>query len=161
MAHIRKIVIVGSSGHARVAVDIAERDPALRIVGMIDSYRKAGESELGYEILGSEENLPRLVRETGIEAGFIAIGDNWQRHLMAERIWRLLPGFEFVTLVHPSANIGREVRIARGSVLMAGATVNVGTDIGEFCILNTGSSIDHDSSMGAFSSLGPGAVTGG
>lgn len=161
MARIRKIAIVGSSGHARVAIDIAERDSSLRIGGLIDSFRKAGESEYGYEILGSEKDLPRLVREAGIEVGFIAIGDNWQRHLMTERIRLLVPDFEFVTLVHPSAIVAGGVRISGGSILMAGTTVNSGTSIDEFCILNTGSSIDHDSSMGAFSSLGPGVVTGG
>ncbi len=44
---------------------------------------------------------------------------------------------------------------------MAGAIVNVGTRIGEHCILNTSASIDHDNDLGDFSSVAPGVVTGG
>jgi acetyltransferase-like isoleucine patch superfamily enzyme len=44
---------------------------------------------------------------------------------------------------------------------MAGAVLNPGVRVGEFCIVNTRASLDHDSTMGAFSSLAPGAITGG
>lgn len=44
---------------------------------------------------------------------------------------------------------------------MAGAVVNPGCQIGEFCIVNTNSSLDHDSVMDDYSSLGPRVATGG
>jgi acetyltransferase-like isoleucine patch superfamily enzyme len=44
---------------------------------------------------------------------------------------------------------------------MAGAVVNPNSSIGEHCIVNTASSIDHDSIIERFSSLAPGVTTGG
>jgi acetyltransferase-like isoleucine patch superfamily enzyme len=44
---------------------------------------------------------------------------------------------------------------------MAGAVINPGCKVGDFCIVNTRASLDHDSVMGDFSSLAPAAVTGG
>ena len=161
MARIRRIAIVGSSGHARVAIDIAERDPGIRIAGLLDSFRKPGEIEAGYAILGSEKDLPDLMRKFEIDGGFVAIGDNWQRYLMAERIRKLSPNLEFVTLIHPSVIVAKGVRISAGSVLMPGVTVNSSSVIGEFCIINTNASLDHDSRMEAYSSLGPAVATGG
>jgi sugar O-acyltransferase (sialic acid O-acetyltransferase NeuD family) len=91
----------------------------------------------------------------------IAIGDNWKRHLVSEKVKSLLPQFQFVHVVHPSAQVARGVTIGDGSVLMAGAIVNSDSGVGRFCILNTRASLDHDSLMEDFSSLAPNAVTGG
>jgi acetyltransferase-like isoleucine patch superfamily enzyme len=44
---------------------------------------------------------------------------------------------------------------------MPNAVVGPNTRVGRFCIVNTSASIDHDAAMADFSSLAPGAVTGG
>lgn len=157
----RNIAVIGSSGHAKVVIDIIEREGKYRISGLIDSFRPAGETSFGYRIVGKEDSLRALVSSDGVFGCIVAIGDNWQRHLMVERISALVPQLEFVSSIHPSAQIARGVAIGRGTVIMAGTVVNSDCRIGEFCIVNTRASIDHDSVMGEFSSLGPNATTGG
>jgi len=44
---------------------------------------------------------------------------------------------------------------------MPGAIIQTNCQIGRFCIVNTGASIDHDSTMKDYSSLAPQACTGG
>ncbi len=44
---------------------------------------------------------------------------------------------------------------------MAGAVVNSNSTIGEFCILNTRCSLDHDTLTGDFVSFAPKSCTGG
>ena len=44
---------------------------------------------------------------------------------------------------------------------MAGVVVNCNTSLGEFCILNTNSSLDHDTRLGDFVSFAPNSCTGG
>jgi acetyltransferase-like isoleucine patch superfamily enzyme len=44
---------------------------------------------------------------------------------------------------------------------MAGVSINACSSVGRFCILNTNSSLDHDSILEDFASLAPGATTGG
>ena len=58
---MKKIVVIGSSGHARVVVDVVENEGRLEIVGLLDRFRGVGEEALGYPILGREEDLPRLI----------------------------------------------------------------------------------------------------
>jgi sugar O-acyltransferase (sialic acid O-acetyltransferase NeuD family) len=156
---MRDVVVVGASGHAEVVIDILERQGIYRIAGLIDRSVKG--HLMGYEILGTESDLPGIVREREIAGGIVAIGDNWTRHRVVNALNVLLPGFAFVTAVHPSAQIGRNATVGRGSAVMAGAVINPNARVGEFCVVNTNASLDHGSVMGDFSGLLPNAVTGG
>lgn len=158
---MKNIAIVGSSGHAKVIIDIVEREGKYKISGLLDQFRKVGEQTLGYEILGQEEDLPRLTKYQSIEGAIVAIGDNFVRSRMAARIAELCPDLCFVSAIHPKAIIARDVSIGEGTVIMAGVSVSPCCSIGRHCILNTNSSLDHDSSMEHFSSLAPRATTGG
>jgi sugar O-acyltransferase (sialic acid O-acetyltransferase NeuD family) len=155
------IVVIGASGHAKVVIDVIEKEGRYQIAGLIDSLKPAGEKVCGYEILGAEDKLAALVASGDIQGGLIAIGDNWKRYLVSEKVKSMMPGFNFISSLHPSVQIGSGVSIGDGSVLMAGAIVNSDSRIGRFCILNTKSSLDHDGVMEDFSSLAPNATTGG
>ncbi len=155
------IAVVGSRGHAKVVIDVIERDGRYRIVGLVDSFRPAGEESYGYPVLGTEAVLPELVGRREISGAFIAVGDNWGRHVVLEKLEALVPGLEYVTAIHPSAQVARGADLGRGVVLMAGAIVNSDSRVGEFSVVNTNASLDHDCMMGRFSSLAPGATVGG
>jgi sugar O-acyltransferase (sialic acid O-acetyltransferase NeuD family) len=157
----KNIIIIGSSGHAKVVIDVIEKEGKYHVVGLLDSFKQVGETSFGYQILGAEENLGTLVESYDLCGGFIAIGDNWKRYLVAKRIMALLPTFQFISTSHPSAQIARGVSIGQGTVVMAGAIVNSDSAVGDFCIINTKASLDHDSVIEDFSSLAPNATTGG
>lgn len=156
-----RIALFGASGHARVVADVIERTGSCEIVGLIVSNLAPGTVCFGYRVLGSEMDLPALVQQHGIQAGSLAVGDNWGRSQFLERIERMCPALRFIAAIHPSAQIGRDVQIGDGTVIMAGAVVNSGSQIGPFCIVNTKASLDHDGRMGSFASLAPGATAGG
>ncbi|HEY2980513.1 MAG TPA: acetyltransferase [Anaerolineales bacterium] len=158
---MENIVVVGSSGHAKVVLDILEKQGTYHIAGLIDAIMPAGERAFGYELLGAESDLPGLVDRLKLRGCLIAIGDNWRRHLVAQKLMQLAPMLDFVAAIHPSAQLGRGAMVGRGSVIMAGAAVNSDSRVGEFCIVNTHASLDHDSVMEDFSSLAPNAATGG
>jgi sugar O-acyltransferase (sialic acid O-acetyltransferase NeuD family) len=62
---------------------------------------------------------------------------------------------------HSSAIVARGAEIGQGSVIFASSHVGPNSRIGEFCIINTGGSLDHDCTMKSFASMAPGVVTGG
>lgn len=155
------IVIVGSSGHAKVVIDVVEHEGKHRIAGLLDRYRTPGEQTLGYQVLGREEDLLELVVSHRLSGVIVAIGDNFIRSMVAARVGDVCPDLPFVSAIHPNASIAKEVSIGDGTVIMAGVVVNPCCSIGRFCILNTNSSLDHDSIMEDFSSLAPRATTGG
>ena len=160
-AALPRVVVIGCAGHARVLLDILESERRCAIVGLLDSYKPKGTRLLGYQILGTEEDLPDLVRADLCDSVVVGVGDNCIRAQIVSRLLALVPGILFVTPIHPSAQIGHGVSIGPGTVIMPGVVVNTGCRIGKSCILNTCSSLDHDSIMEDFSSLGPRAVTGG
>ncbi len=158
---MENIIIIGSSGHARVIIDIVEKQGQYNIIGMVDSFCPISQEIFGYKILGTEQALPQIMEEKKVSGGIIAIGDNFVRSKMYAKIHEIVPQFAFVTAMHPKANIARGVMIQGGTVVMAGVTINPCCRIGKCCILNTNASLDHDSMMADFSSLAPNAATGG
>ena len=155
------VLIIGSSGHAKVVIDIFEKEGKYEIAGLIDDFRNKGEETLGYKIIGNESDLPDLHLKNPNWKLFIAIGDNWVRHNVVNRIIDKIPDIEFASAIHPSAQIGKDVKIGKGVAIMAGAIVNSNSTIGDFTIINTKASLDHDGEMQPFSSLAPNATCGG
>ncbi|MBL8380307.1 MAG: NeuD/PglB/VioB family sugar acetyltransferase [Burkholderiales bacterium] len=155
------IVVIGSSGQAKVVIDAVRREGRRNVVGLLDRFRKVGETTLGHAVLGQEEDLPGLIDRHAVRGVIVAIGDNFVRAQVAARIAALCPGITFFSVVHPDASIAAEVVIGEGSVVMAGAVINACASVGRFCILNTHASLDHDSMLGDFASMAPRAVTGG
>jgi len=155
------IVLAGSSGHAKVIIDIVEKEGIYTIAGLIDASRAVGENTLGYKILGAEIDLVRITTEYDLKGVIVAIGDNNVRSCVASKIRDICPNLPFISAIHPSAIIGKGSVIGAGTVVMAGAVVNPCCRVGRFCIVNTKASLDHDSVMEDFSSLAPGVITGG
>lgn len=156
-----KIVVIGSMGHAKVIIDSIEKSRVHEIAGLIDDKRAEGEKTLGYTVLGSDDDLPDLLDDAEIGGGVVAIGDNFIRAKVVNKIRELMPEFRFITVVHPDSSIARGVTIGQGTVVMAGVRINTDAAVGNFCILNTNASLDHDSRLGNYASLAPNAATGG
>uniref|UniRef100_Q473C7 Transferase hexapeptide repeat protein n=2 Tax=Burkholderiaceae TaxID=119060 RepID=Q473C7_CUPPJ len=157
-ATMKRIVVIGSGGHARSVIDVVERQGKYRIVGLVDDTPR---EVMGYRVIGNETALQALVKEYRIDEALIAIGDNNVRAQVAKRIEALCAGIQFAVAIHPAACIGRDATIGTGTVVMAGAVVNACSAIGRHCIINTGACIDHDCKVGDFVSLAPGVITGG
>ena len=158
---ISKLVIFGSSGHAKVIVDIIESNPDFKLVGFIDKFRPVGEVILGYKVIGDENSLTNLMIDHNFHQGVVGIADNFVRSKIVGFVRELVPKFHFVNCIHKSANISKHCHLGVGNVIMPGVTVNAETIISNHCILNTNSSLDHDCKMEEFSSLAPNSVVGG
>ncbi len=156
-----RIVIVGASGHGKVLLDALAAEGVFHVEGFIDAHKEPGLLVLGVPILGREEDLPELIRLRNIEACAIGVGDNHRRELVYEKVRAIAPGLEFPAVIHPSAVVSRSATIGDGTVVCARATVGPACETGRFCLLNTGSSLDHDGRLHDFASLAPGVMTGG
>ncbi len=155
---MRRLVIIGASGHGRVAADVARRRGYREIVFLDDNreLRNCGK----YPVIGTAADFRRLVDEMRIPSEFfVAIGNAGIREALQKKLE--YAGGTPVTLVHPDAVIGDEVRIGAGSVMMAGAVINPGTVIGGGCIINTSSSVDHDCMLGDYVHIAVGAHVAG
>jgi len=154
------IIIYGAGGHGKVIADIIEKSGGL-VRGFVDDEKHAaGPLFFGYPMLGSLTQLVELQKKKGV--GFsvlVAIGRNPIRQVIAEKLE--CAGVTFGTAIHPSAQIGRDVIIGEGTVIMANSVINSGSKIGKFCIINTAATVDHDCIIGDYVHLSPGVHLGG
>ena len=158
---MKNVLIFGASGHGSVVLDILEKSKEFRPVGFIDSFIKKGTKKNGYRVLGSELDLLHIIEKHNVYGGIVAVGDNWVRRRLVQSIQRLAPDFIFINAIHPSARLGKDVRLGVGTAIMPGVIVNSNSTIGDHCILNTRASMDHDGILSDFSSLAPGVCCGG
>lgn len=150
------ILIYGASGHAKVIIDIIEKSGIHNIIGLVDDTGSVT-NLMGYHVT---DNICSYL-DKGVSAGLIAVGDNWSRSKLVSKVLDVCPDFEFVTAIHPSVKIARDVTIGKGTVVMAGCNINSCTQINDHCIINTGSNVDHDCTIDSFASLSPGVTLGG
>ncbi len=156
----RRCVILGCGGHGRVVLDILLNAGGFDLVGFVDSNPDLpGRRIDGLEVLGSPDDLPRLVTECHIECGVVAVGDNGARRALARRLEGM--GIELINAIHPSANLARNVTLGRNIVVAAGALVCAHCQIGDSAILNTGCIVDHESLIGTATHVCPGARLAG
>jgi sugar O-acyltransferase (sialic acid O-acetyltransferase NeuD family) len=156
---MKRLLIVGASGHARVVADIARRMGSFEIIGVCN---RSGTGELeGIPVIARDVDVPALWQREAFDLACIAIGDNWDRARAVEIITQKEPEVAFATLIHPRAVVADPASVGEGTVVMAGAVVNPGAVIGRHAVLNTNCSVDHDCQIGDFASVSPGAALGG
>ncbi len=128
---MKKLIIVGASGHGKVVADIAKRCGYTDIAFLDDDETVTACA--GFPVIGKSTEAP----DGDL---FVAIGNAEVRKCLAEYYRdRTQP-----VLIHPGAIIAEGTEIGAGTVVMAGAVINPDTIIGSGCIINTCSSVDHD-----------------
>jgi sugar O-acyltransferase (sialic acid O-acetyltransferase NeuD family) len=156
-----KIFLFGASDHCKYTIDIIEQEKKYEIAGIFDYQLEKGSFFYGYEILGYLHDLAEIAAKLKASAGIVAIGDNYTRSKLAAEIHAIVPDFQFVNAVHPSVILGKNSTLGKGCVIMAGVIINNDCKVGDHVFLATKCSVDHDSTVGDYSSLSPGVVTGG
>lgn len=153
---MKRLAIIGASGHGKVVADAAERSGWAEIL-FFDDGIAAGTPIGGRTIEGSTADL--LVRGSDFDGVIVAVGDNDVRLRVQTRVARA--GLAIATIVHPSAVVSRSVVIGEGSVVLAGAVLNPEARLGIACIVNTSASVDHECVLGDAVHVSPGAHLGG
>lgn len=150
-----KIFVFGASGHAKVVIDIIEKQGLFQIAFLVDDNPALKETDFyGYRVIGGKQEL--LAVRSQVSGGIVAIGSNRARIAVAE--WLDKTGMDLVTVVHPSAQLARGTIVGGGTTIMAGAVINSDTCIGKNVIINSRASIDHDCVVGNGAHIAPGAT---
>lgn len=149
---MKKIVIIGASGHGKVVADIATLNGYDEIFFLDDNEETKVCGR--YPVVGTSD----LINDFCCDF-FVAIGNSKVRERVFEKLLRAQKSI--ATLIHPKAVIGEDVSIGEGTVIMAGAVVNPCSVIGTGCIVNTCSSVDHDNVIGDFVHISVGSHLAG
>ena len=149
---MKKLIIIGASGHGKEVADIAKKNGYEDIRFLYDNEELTYCS--GYPVIGKSTDFIKYSCDF-----IVAIGNNETRRNIQEQLE--IEGKSITVLIHPSASVGENVSIGKGTVIMAGAVLNAASKIGKGCIINTCSSVDHDCCLEDYIHLAVGAHMSG
>ncbi|MBP3964824.1 acetyltransferase [Paenibacillus lignilyticus] len=150
-----KLLIIGASGHGKVVADTALKMKTWKSIAFLDSDESII-PPFNLEIIGLSNDASRYLEQYDV---FVGIGNNAIREKIQDQLE--LEGASIPVLIHPSAVIGEQVKLASGTIVMAGVVINCYTTVGKGCIVNTSATIDHDNLIGDYVHISPGANLAG
>ena len=134
----RRLIVVGAGDLGR---EIHAWFPEVKIHGFLDSRR----AEWDYPGLAPIVGDPESYTPRRDEVFLCAIANTQAKLAVAEQLRER--GAEFITLVHPTAQIAPEVRIGKGCVIFPSAILDVNSEIGDHVVLYFRSGVGHDTRM--------------
>jgi len=139
----KSILLVGAGGHARACIDVIEQQGRFVVVGLVGLSFEVGTRMLGYVVLGTDVELPALLREYA--HALVTVGQIKTPELRM-RLFDLLEhnGGEPPVIVSPRAYVSPHATLGAGTIVMHGAVVNAGAVVGRNCIINSHSLVEHD-----------------
>lgn len=147
----RAVSIIGAGGHAKVVIDAVRLShPDFRLTLYDNDPNKVGQSIMALSVLAwpGWEKVDENVH--------IAIGDNETRKALALKAQE--SGKSLLCIKHPASSIAQSAFIGDGVFLASGCVVAAESRIQTAVIINHNSVVDHDTSIGAFSHIAPGAI---
>ena len=154
------VIVIGSGGHAKVVIE-ALRRANRPIAGRTDAdpaRRRPAIADVPF--LGNDEAiLGHSPDSCALVVGLGSTGDATLRRGLFSRFRDL--GYDFATVVHPTAVVADGVHLDPGAQVMAGAVIQPGCRIGANAIVNSGAVVDHDCMVGEHVHIAPGAVVSG
>lgn len=148
---MNRLIIIGAGGHGRVIADMAMKLGYTEISFLDDNAEGCW---MGCSVAGKSCEI--LSFDDGRTDFVIGIGNNAVRKRIAEQ-----NPVNWVTLIHPSAQIAIDVKLGAGTVVMAGAIINASARVGAHCIINTGAIVEHDNVLGDYVHISPRAALAG
>lgn len=148
------LAIYGTGGHAKSIYNLVKKKQKIYFFDEKKKFFKVANKK--FIVRGGIKKL--LNYKTRITKVIVAIGDNKKRKKNYDILKKK---FKFVKLIHPRSDCALGIKLGVGSVVMPGSLINTDTKIGNNCIINSKSSIDHDCVIGDHTHICPGVVLGG
>ena len=158
MEQQKPLILVGGGGHCKSVIEAAE-SAGMTIKGILDLPSEVGKKILGYEVIGSDDDIPKYVdkAEFVITVGFIK--NPTTRIKLYNKVKEA--GGKLATIIASTAHVSKYSTIGEGTVVMHQAFVNAGAHIEANCIINTFSNIEHDAQIGDQCHISTGSMVNG
>jgi sugar O-acyltransferase (sialic acid O-acetyltransferase NeuD family) len=154
---MKKILIVGGGGHAKVVASILNKHQEWTPVGYTDPVNRG--PLLGLPYLGTDESIPSIISKLSLSAAAIGLGQLTEFTIRKELVARVQSlGLNLPPIISPDAIVNEMVKIGLGAIIMDGVILQPDVEIGHFSIINTGSSVDHGCKIGEYTFIAPGVT---
>ena len=152
-----KLLIAGAGGHGKVVADAAACRGGCSTIGFLDDRYPELRSVGDWSVIGGLADLSAVSGR--FDACVAAFGEPRLRLRILDEAEAA--GYRLPVLVHPSATVARGARLGDGTVVLAGAVVNIDARVGRGCIINSGAVVEHDCVLGDGVHVCPGACIAG
>ena len=136
---MKKIYLIGGGGHCKSCIDVIESTQEYQIMGIFDLKEKVGEKVLGYEIIGTDNDISKFTASDNYF--LVTLGQIKSSEL---RVNAYKDEMNFATIISPRAYVSKHASIGSGTIVMHDAIINAGSIIGKNCILNSKALIEHE-----------------
>ncbi len=166
----KKVIIIGSGGHAKVVIDILNLMEDVEILGVTSKSLLKKTTFCNFPVLGDDSILSDYRNHLNI---YVAMGlGGFTDNKLREKAYKYTKslGLSFINIIHPSSTISKTVTMGEGVVIFSGVVLNTEVAIGNNVIIATGSTIDHETiikdhvlisagvTIGAYSTIEGGAL---
>lgn len=152
------LLVIGASSVALGVADIA--DALSKKIELFVDETAPGESHLRGTNLPVVNTLEPWIDDERLDV-IIAIGDNFWREAVYNRLRHRVRRERFINLIHPRATISSYSRLGVGSIIQSNSVIGPGAAVGDFPYLNMNTVVAHDCTLGHFVSMSPGAALAG
>lgn len=154
------ILLLGAGGHARCCIEVIEMSGVFNILGLVGEIAELGQKELGYEVIATDSQLADLREKC--DFAIVAVGQikSPQKRINLFELGRSY-GYEFPSIVSPTAHVSKHASIGGGSIVMPGSVIMPGVNVGQNCIVNSQSLLEHDTTVEDHCHISTGAVING
>lgn len=157
---MKKIILIGAGGHAVSCLDVINQSKKFKVIGFVDNKKKVGSIYMGIKIIGTDIDLKKIRKLTKyafVTVGYIQINNN--RKKLYHRLINL--GFEVPKIISPYAYLSKTAKVGNGSIIHHGVIINSLAEIGENCIINSKSLIEHGVKIGNHTHVSTSCIVNG
>lgn len=157
---MKDILLIGGGGHCKSVIDVIELENKYKIKGIIDKKELIGQNILGYEVIGSDDDLEKLFVK--YKYAFITVGQIKSNNIRVKLLKKLISiGYILPVIKSPLAYVSQHSSICDGTIIMHHVLVNANVRIGKNCIINSKALIEHDCVIKDNCHISTGAILNG
>jgi sugar O-acyltransferase (sialic acid O-acetyltransferase NeuD family) len=151
-----KLAILGTSLYAPEVLDLIEDLDKYEVTAFVENWdmKKTRQPLCGLPVIWMDDAAPLASTHKVV----CALGTTHRQRFIQEA--KAL-GFQFDTIIHPTARVSRQSLVGEGSIINAGVILASNTAVGKHVIINRGALIGHNTVIHDYVTISPGANIAG
>jgi len=156
----KPIILIGGGGHCISCIDVIELEGKYNIIGILDLPEKVGQKILGYEIIGTDDQIKHFIKTC---PDFLITVGQIKSATTRKQIYNKVKdvGGSLPVITSPLAYISEHATVDEGTIIMHHAVVNANAKIGKCGIINSKALIEHEAIIGDFTHISTGTIING
>lgn len=156
---MKKLAIIGS-GDLGTLIAYHARQVGYEIAGFFNDFMKVGETVDGSPILGGVDDVLGAYQKGIFHELMIGVG--YKHFAVRKSVFLRFRGqVPYATIIHKDVSIALSCRIGMGTFILPGCVLDNNASLGENVLVNVGSTIAHDTTVGDHSFLSPRVAVAG